>query len=225
MRSPAILIILIAFILASCQTNAKDVAANLNENSADIKPITLPTPTASHTPKEKGKFDIHRKIGIVDVHSDEPSCLRTKNGDLAEKTPISIIVSLAEPPQKVLTALVEKKLGSSCARHSSEIGDKNPGENYFYSLTLNEKFDDYEVGIAVIQSSKPIKVKNNLASIDLNEDGKLEYFRRCTSFEGLYFTIWTGKPLIGKRIWDSFYYLDYDTKKDCKKREYKRNED
>ena len=96
--------------------------------------------------------------------------------------PISIIVSLNKPPQKVLLATVEKKLEKSCARYASETGDKNPGVNYYYSLILTDNtIEDPETGLgfAVIQPAKPIQVQNNLASIDLNEDGKPEFFDMC----------------------------------------------
>lgn len=222
MRNSAIPILLFIAFLASCQTKAENLAVNFTENPAEIKPLVSSTPTPSSTPKPKETFNIHSKVGIVDVLSDQPSCLRTKNGDLAEKTPVSIIISLDEPPQKVLTATIEKKLKESCARRASETGDKNPGENYFYSLILTDSTTEeiaFDIGIAVIQPSKPIKVENNLASIDLNEDGKPEFFRLCQGFEGFYFTIWTGKPLKGKRIWDSFYYVNYDTIVTCTKKD------
>ena len=220
MNKRLILLMLLTIFGVGCLAKAEATGLNFglieNFNGESVQMSVLPTP------KTKKTFDIHQKIGIADV-SDKLGCLRTKNGDLAEKTPVSIIISFDYPPLKILTATVGKRLYQSCARRDSETGDKNPGENYFYSLILTEKFEDYDVGIAVIQPTKQIQVKNNLASIDLNEDGKLEYFRRCTSFEGLYFNIWTGKPFQGKRIWDSFYYLDYDTKKDCKKKDYERN--
>ncbi len=142
---------------------------------------------------------------------------------------VSIIISLDEFPQKVITATVEKKLSQSCARRASETGDKNPGKNYFYTLVLTEKlpeeFFGFDVGIAVIEPPKPVQVQNNLASIDLNEDGKPEFFRSCGGFEGTHFTIWTGKPLKGKRIWHSFYYVDYDTVVTCKKKDWEGLED
>lgn len=225
MQKLSILLILLAAFLISCQTKVENLATNLNTNYVEnIEKIEEIQPLISPTSKEA--FNIHSKIGIVDVHSDRTGCLRTKNANLAEKTPISIIISLNEPPQKVLTATVEKKLEESCARYASETGDKNPGENFFYSLILTgnntiEEDEIFDVGIAVIKPANQIEVQNNLANIDLNEDGKSEFFRRCTGFEGLHFTMWIGKPLKGKRIWHSFYYLDYDTKENCKKKDWK----
>jgi hypothetical protein len=221
----AALIGLLAIFFVSCQAKVGNQAADLHTNdignikiTEEIQPLISPTPEG---------FNIHSKIGIADVRSDRPSCLRTKNGDLAEKTPISIIISLDEPPQRILSAFVEKKLVESCARYASESGDNNPGDNFFYSLILNDDGGEeivYDNGIAVIQPERPIQLIKDLAVVDLNDDGKPEYLRRCTGFEGAHYTIWTGKPLKGKRIWHSFYYVDYDTVPDCKDKDWKGTE-
>ncbi len=231
MKNRRILMVLCGAIFTSCQVNATNTATIEPQNRVVISPTASPTPMLSPKPTPKAKFDIHSKIGIADIHYDEsnkPSCLRIKNGNLAEKTPVSIIISLDELPQKVLTAVVGKKLNSSCARRASETGDKNPGENYFYTLDFKEKLPEeivFDVGIAVIEPAKSVQVQNKLASIDLDEDGKPEFFRSCGGYEGTHFTIWTGKPLKGKRIWHSFYYVDYDTVVTCKKKDWEGLED
>lgn len=218
-------IFLLSLFLLSCESKGAHLAADLPTSNAEIKapeetePLVLPT--------QKAPFNIHAKVGIVDVRGDQTGCLRTKNDDLGEKTPISIIIALDELPQKILTAFVEKKLGESCARYASESGDTNPGDNFFYSLILNDYKGEeivYENGIGVIQPERPVLLEDSFAVVDLNDDGKPEYFRRCTGFEGTHFTIWTGKPLKGKRIWHSFYYVDYDTEPDCKERDWKGTE-
>jgi hypothetical protein len=222
MKGPIILMIVSAAFSAACQTKAKSPEMSFAKNFARVNALVTPTPIPARTPEPA--FNIHSKIGIADVVSDGTGCLRTKNANLAEKTPVSIIISLAEPPQKVLTATVGKKLNESCARRASETGDRNLGENFFYTLNLNEEETEeigFEVGIAVIRTPKPIQVQNNLASVDLDEDGKPEFFRRCGGFEGIHFTIWTGTPLKGKRIWHSFYYLDYDTQENCNNKDWK----
>ena len=229
MKNLLILLILFAAFLTSCQTKAENIAKDLNANyfenikkTEETQPLIPPTPT----PKSFGSID--SKIGIVEIRSNQTSCLRTKNGNLAKDTLVTIITSLNEKPQKILTATIEKKLEKSCGRRFSESGDSNPSEDYFYSLNLNENTRDeidYDVGIAVISPAKPIQIQDKLASIDLNDDGKADFFRRCASFEGIHFTIWTGKPLIGKRIWHYYYYLDYDTDPNCKKKDWEGTED
>jgi hypothetical protein len=201
----------------ACQTiDLRSSGADSIETMKEIQASVSPTPDEA--------FNIHSKIGIADVRDDGIGCLRTKNKDLAEKSAVSIILSLEEPPQRILNATIEKKLGKSCARRASESGDQNPGDNIFYSLIINddggEKFG-FDNGIAVIRPEKQIQLLDGLAVLDLNDDGKLEYFRRCGGYEGTHFTVWTGKPIQGKRIWHSFYYVDYDTEPTCKDKEWK----
>lgn len=167
--------------------------------------------------------NIYSKVGTVDSKGQKSICLQTKNANLVKNTPISIVIRLDKKPQKVLLAIVEKKLKESCLRDHAEGGDDYQGKDYYYSLRLKKKFANEQemiFGIGVIQTTKAIQVKNKLASVDLNKDGRLEYFRSCTTNEGGYFTIWTGKPLQGKRIWRSYYYVDYGTEADCKKKDY-----
>lgn len=215
---------LAAVFSMSCQrkvgTHASDQNSNNVENSKSAEQVQ---PLASPIPEET--VNIHTKIGIADVRNDGTGCLRTKNGNLAGKTPVSVIVALDESPQAILNAIVEKKLEESCARPESGSGDQNPGANFYYALTLPgdaaEEIEGFDNGIAVIQPERPIEIRDALAVTDLNGDGKLEYFRRCSGFEGTHFTIWAGKPLSGERIWHSSYYVDYDTVPDCKDKELK----
>ncbi|HMO82051.1 MAG TPA: hypothetical protein PKD24_14770 [Pyrinomonadaceae bacterium] len=224
LRSAA-LISLLAILLLACEARVRNLPVDSPTSNVEIRTHEEIQTLISPTPEQP--FNIHSKIGIVDVRNNRTSCLRTKNGNLAEKTPVSIIISLDELPQRILSASVEKKLGESCARYASESGDTNPGDNFFYSLILNDYEGEeivYDNGIAVIQPERPVLLEDSFAVVDLNDDGKLEYFRRCTGFEGAHFTIWTGKPLKGKRIWHSFYYVDYDTEPNCKEKDWKGTE-
>lgn len=169
------------------------------------------------------KTNIYSKVGTVDSKGQDSICLQTKNAHLVKNMPVSIVIRLDKKPQKVLLAIVGKKLKESCLRDHAEGGDDYQGKDHYYSLKLKKKLANKQeliFGIGVIQPTKAIQVKNNLASVDLNKDGRLEYFRSCTSNEGGHFTIWTGKPLQGKRIWHSYYYVDYGTEADCKKKDW-----
>lgn len=228
MKHLAILAILGSSLFISCSVNATGSGIIEAENRV-IAPAAILTPTPSTTPTPlAARGDLHSKIGIVDVRSDGTGCLRTKNGNLLEKTPVSIVIYPYDSPTLVFTATIKNKVNNSCARRASESGDKNPGENYFYLLTINEKLPEFfafEVGFGVIEPTQAVKIQNNLASIDLIADGKPEYFRQCTGFEGMHFTIWAGKPLKGKRIWHSFYYVDYDTEANCKQKDWENTEE
>ena len=226
MNGLAIYTIIFATILAFCQTRVENVVITSNENSTKVEPVISVTPTVSATPKPK--FDINSKVGIVDVTDEQIICFRTIDANLKEQTPVSIVMSLYEFPQKVLTATIGKKLEKSCVTHDSDIGESQPQENSYYSLILDDKiFDKPQIGIGlgVVKPPKPIQIEKGFAKVDLNNDQKSEFFRLCASNEGLHLTVWTGKPLVGKRIWHRYYYLHYDTEADCRKKDYEGTED
>ncbi len=158
--------------------------------------------------------DINAQTGVVDTSQTKQVCLSIQNADLKKGDQIFIV--LPEKPQSVKTATIENKLMSSCSRNTET--EENVS---FYSLKLSKgKFDQPIVGFGMLNSKISAPVKG-VVSVDLNKDQKKEYFRVCSSTEGLHLTIWTGKPLIGKRIWHSYYYLGYDVVPDCKKADYK----
>jgi hypothetical protein len=76
-------------------------------------------------------------------------------------------------------------------------------------------------GFGVVNPVNEIKISNGgLAAGDIDADGKIEFFRECTSNEGMHMTVWTGKPLIGKRIWYVYYHFPYDTESTCLKKDF-----
>lgn len=227
MKKLSISLIFVVVFLGSCQVQADNFATppKVYENTEKSKELT---PIVSLTPTTKTISDINTKVGIADVTDEKIICFRIKNANLSEGESVSIITSISEFPQKVLETTVEKKLEKSCVSHDSDTGDSNVGKDSYYSLILNDKNSqnsEVGIGIGIIQLQKKARVQNNLARVDLNEDGKAEFFRLCASNEGLHLTIWTGKPLIGKRIWHYYYYLHYDTVADCKKKDYEETED
>jgi hypothetical protein len=52
-------------------------------------------------------------------------------------------------------------------------------------------------------------------STDVDGDGRDEFFRSCTSNEGLHFTIWTASALSGERRWHRYQRLGYDVSPTC----------
>ena len=78
---------------------------------------------------------------------------------------------------------------------------------------------------AIANSSRPLTVTEQGVTADLEGDGQREYFRSCTSAEGVHLTIWKGKPLEGVRKWHYYYYLGFDVTPDCTENEYKPDAD
>jgi hypothetical protein len=157
------------------------------------------------------KFQFNSKLGVVHVDDSGRVCLAIQNANLKPGDQLSLVD--ASKPQKVATALMEASQFHS-ARCSEALDD--PG-NSFYLLKLADrriKPETLNAAIAVIGSG--VRLQKGVASIDLDRDGQAEYFRSCTSNEALHLTVWTGKPLVGRRRWHSYYYLGYDTVPTCK---------
>jgi hypothetical protein len=74
---------------------------------------------------------------------------------------------------------------------------------------------------AIANSNRPLRPTEAGVTADLEGDGQMEYFRACTSTEGLHLTIWKGQPLRGARKWHYYYYLGYDVTPDCTEKETK----
>ncbi|MEP6911268.1 MAG: hypothetical protein ABI923_00855 [bacterium] len=162
---------------------------------------------------ETNSFNFNSQLGVVDVRSQGELCLTIPNANLSEGSRIQIVSPYR--PQSVVTAIVQRKLPNSCSRNP----DTNPNDS-FYSLKLvNERLEPEGVGIAIVGVRNGVRIANGLASVDLNGDGRREYFRVCTSHEGLHLTVWSGRPLRGVRRWHWYYYLGYDVVPSCTNRE------
>jgi hypothetical protein len=68
---------------------------------------------------------------------------------------------------------------------------------------------------AIANLSQPLKTTEGDVGADMDGDGRTEFFRACTSAEGLHMTIWKGNPLEGQRKWHYYYYLGYDVTPNC----------
>ncbi len=209
--------------LTSCQTKAQVGNSNStailqiqNSNTekvdASTKKIVEVQPSDLLTAKSSSIDDVNSKIGIVDTKKGE-ICLTIYNSDLKEGEEVSVV--FMGKPQSVQMATVKKKLSSSSSRNP----DIDP-DNSFYSLEF-PKFTGETVYTAFgLISPNKVVINKGIASVDLNDDKKAEYFRKCTSMEGVHFTVWTGKPLVGKRIWHNYYYLGYDVDPSCKEKDF-----
>jgi hypothetical protein len=166
-----------------------------------------------------GQFSFGSRVGVVDTNSEGRLCLKISDPNLADGAEVSVVLP-DDKPQRVARAAVEGKAAGDCSR--------NPGtdpEANFYLLKLvgaRQALDLTQpmTAIAVVGPLKPVTVKRGTASGDLDGDGRAEFFRACSSSEGNHLTVWTGRPLVGKRRWHSYYYLGFDVVPDCKKKDY-----
>lgn len=165
---------------------------------------------------ERFSFDSH--VGIVDANNGR-LCLNIENPNLSNGTVVSFV--LPHKPQRVASAIIEEKAAVSCLPNP----DINSNASFYWlnligkNKTINLS-EPLPAAIGIVAPKKSIFVKRGIASGDLDGDGTTEFFRTCTSSEGNHLTVWSGKPLQGKKRWHSYYYLGYDVLPTCNKWDY-----
>jgi hypothetical protein len=72
------------------------------------------------------------------------------------------------------------------------------------------------IGVAVLgPRASSFEATNGVLTADLDGDGQREFFRSCTSVEGVHLTVWSGAPLTGQRRWHAYHYVGYDMVPSC----------
>ena len=163
-------------------------------------------------------FDFKSLVGVVDVNETGKTCLIIANAGLSNGTPVDLIVLSRN--QWVAKATIKERLRESCS-HNPDTG--SDASFYFLEVEAGDsgrKMGQKQAAAIAVVSSKKVFVQGGKAGIDLDGDGRREFFRDCTSNEGLHLTVWSGKPLFGKRRWHFYYYLGYDVMPSCKKKDY-----
>ena len=154
---------------------------------------------------------LDKNVGIVNSTADNTVCLAIRNKGLKKGQKLTII--FPDKPQTTAKATVQRKLTSSC---SSEI-DVSIGLT-FYRLAMPSQ-DLPWIGFGLASAPRATVYKGR-ARADVAADSRPEFFRSCTSMEGVHLTIWSGKPLKSTRLWHRYYYLGYDTEPSCNRKDF-----
>ena len=162
------------------------------------------------------RFRFDSQIGVVDL-KPEKICLVIQNSALSVGDRVNLVSP--HPPQRIATAVIEQKQSENCS-----VNPEIEPNSSFYLLKLQGAGIVIDAGqppaIGMVGLSRPVRLQRRQAIADLDGDGLREYFRTCTSNEGIHLTVWSGKPLIGKRRRHFYYYLGYDVVPSCKKKDY-----
>jgi len=170
---------------------------------------------ASFAHTQGKSFDFESRVGVVDVNERDEKCLIISNAALSKGAAITLIV--LSNLQSVVHATIKEKLGQSCS-YNPDTNDAS-----FYSLQLDDKafqMNQRQAAAIAVLTATRVVVRRAKASVDLDNDGRREFFRDCTSNEGIHLTVWTGSPLRGKRRWHFYYYLGYDVVPSCKRKDW-----
>jgi hypothetical protein len=138
------------------------------------------------------------RVGIT-VKTPSRTCLAIQNATLTPETPL-VIVSLL-PPQTYLSASIKGPSPSPCPI-TEEV---QPGVSS-YEIQVPPGSIPVSPTMAVVANASVFHSTNNMVQSDLDQNGKMQSFRVCSSNDGVHLTLWSGQPLEGKLLWHGYYY-------------------
>lgn len=171
--------------------------------------------SACRTPREarKTRFSYSSDIGIVVVKSGK-TCLEIHNASVSPNSKVSLVVPTV--PQSTSDAVVIGRADDLCPT----IDPSDSSLDRYEVFTAKDNTPSSGPSIAILGSIGPFARVGNLMAVDVDNDGRQEFFRSCSSAEGIHFTVWSGKPLEGARRWHQYYYLGYDVAADCTQQDF-----
>jgi hypothetical protein len=156
----------------------------------------------------RSPFDYRTDLGIA-VEKNDGACLSIRSTVLSAGQRIQIVTT--SKPQSAGEANIVATRDKAC----TAAGPNVPGLSHFEFKLVPASLEKGAPAIAVAHSSRPLAIVDGSVTGDLDGDGQPESFRSCTSSEGVHLTVWTGKPLEGRRRWHDYYYLGYDVDPSC----------
>jgi hypothetical protein len=153
-------------------------------------------------------FRFDSRLGVA-IQKSGTTCLHIHNSGLAVGSPLTLV--LLGTPQSIVKAEIVGPASDDCPTI-----DKSDNNLKHYRIRLFEKnLSPSTPAIAISGFSGPFKARGKYVRADIDGDGRPEFFRFCASSEGIHMTVWSGKPLRGKRRWHQYYYLGYDIEPNC----------
>ena len=153
-------------------------------------------------------FHYQADLGVA-VEKADHACLYIVNGGLAPGQRVQFVTASTPQTAGEVEILVK---GDDTCKDSNQDG---PGMIRYSFKVIRGALSSGTLAFAIANSSRPLATTEEGVTADLDGDGQLEFFRACTSSEGVHLTIWKSKPLEGRRKWHYYYYLGYDVTPDC----------
>jgi hypothetical protein len=163
-------------------------------------------------PQGRPAFDYRNNVGIA-VATPDRSCLDIRT-TLAAGQRIQFVSSAA--PQTIGELEITRQSDKTCAERDKNKTDLNDsGISHYEIRVVRGSVEKSVPAFALANFRGTLTVTPLGVTGDLDGNGNAEFFRSCTSSEGVHLTIWTGKPVEGKRRWHAYYYLGYDVDPNC----------
>ncbi len=177
------------------------------------EPLIPPTPVVEASPRP---FDPELDIGVV-IAGSVCSELLIRNKELKPDDEIQVVLADHRPHQKLLAKVVGPNNCPPKPKSAIEEivihGDDSPPAEY--EIRFVDK-DELDSGFAVISAKADVAIKNGVANLTVSNEPVSLVFRTCTGNESYHMTVWEGKPLVGKRVWYSYWSLSYGTVPTCR---------
>ena len=156
----------------------------------------------------RSAFHYASDVGVA-VDKVDHACLYIANEGLSRGQQVQFVTASA--PQTAGEMEILGKADDTC----KDPHQDGPGIVRYSFKVIRGAFRTGAPAFAIANLSQPLKTIEGDVGADLDGDGRTEFFRACTSSEGLHLTIWKGNPLEGQRKWHSYYYLGYDVTPNC----------
>ena len=178
-----ILLLVLLGALASCSKNQANQTAG---GTASLGPTA-----ATYAPR----------VGVA-VTTGARTCLAIRNPNLAPSTPVTLVSPML--PQTFSQVEVGGATDGPCPV-SKDVDTSI--SNYDLHVPQGTSLPKLTPLIAVTGTSAVFGPgNNNTARADLDQNGKFETFRACSSNDGIHLTVWSGNSLDGTLLWHGYYY-------------------
>lgn len=139
-------------------------------------------------------------------------CATFARGDLPAGSEVTLI--LPDKPQRTVSAILGPEM-PRCDMLAERIG--------IGTVYQIEPRGDVEKGRPFIVIAGRPEVRQSGAEISVRLDGSspAARVRSCTSSEGVHLTVWSGPPLVSRRLWHAYWYLGMDVVPTCVEGDYK----
>jgi hypothetical protein len=152
-------------------------------------------------------WSFDRDVGLT-FRSSDAICLSIPARGLERDRELRVVVTAASPQTVVRARIVAA--GGHC--RLTEVPDPNLSQ---YEIAFDRQTSSVVPAIAIVDHAVAFRALGSQVVGDVDGDGHDEWFRSCTSREGVHFSIWSDAPLSGRRRWHRYLYLGYDVEPTC----------
>jgi hypothetical protein len=139
------------------------------------------------------------RVGIA-VRTGGRTCIAIRNASLSPGSPVTLVVPSL--PQ----TFTQAELAGGSSNPCPITKDVDPSVTSYELHVTQDSIPKLTPLIAVVGTAAPFSIVENNVRADLDQNGKAETFRACSSDNGIHLTVWFGKPVDAAVLWHGYYY-------------------